>query len=62
MIPETLKAGPITLHRWTPDLAGDLHRAVVGSMPELTRFMHWATEGYDLDAVLEFLRLSRSEW
>lgn len=61
-IPETLEAGPITLHRWTPDLAGDLHRAVLESLPELVRFMHWATGDYDLDAARGYLRLSHGEW
>lgn len=61
-IPETLEVGPITLQRWTPDLAGDLHRAVLESMPELVRFMHWATRDYGLDEAKDYLRLSSSEW
>ncbi len=61
-IPETLEAGPITLHRWTADLAGDMYQAVLESMPELVCFMHWATRDYDLDAAQDYLRLSDSEW
>lgn len=61
-IPETLDAGPVTLHRWTADLAGDLHRAVLESLDELVPFMQWATADYDRDAAADYLEQSRSEW
>jgi len=61
-IPETIDAGPITLQRWTVDRVDDLHQAIRESLPELVRFMPWATADYDLDATKAFLERSHSEW
>jgi ribosomal-protein-serine acetyltransferase len=61
-IPETINAGPITLQRWTMDRADDLDRAINESLPQLMRFMPWATADHDHEATTSFLTQSRKEW
>jgi len=61
-IPETIDAGPITLQRWTVDLADDLDRAINESLPELMRFMPWASADHDLEATTGYLVQSWGEW
>jgi len=60
--PETIEAGPITLVRWSLDHGDDLDRAINESLPELTRFMPWATAGHDREATMSFLVQSQAEW
>jgi ribosomal-protein-serine acetyltransferase len=61
-IPETIDAGPITLQRWTVDLAHGLDQAINESLPELMRFMPWASADHDLEATTGYLVQSRGEW
>lgn len=60
--PETIYAGSITLQRWTVDLADDLDRAINESLPELMRFMPWASADHDLEATTGYLVQSWGEW
>jgi ribosomal-protein-serine acetyltransferase len=61
-IPETIEAGPIRLQRWSVDLADELDQAINESLPELMRFMPWATADHDLEATTSYLVQSHSEW
>lgn len=61
-IPETIDAGPITLQRWTVDLADDMDQAINESLTELMRFMPWASPDHDLEDTTSYLVQSCSEW
>jgi ribosomal-protein-serine acetyltransferase len=60
--PEMINAGELVLKRWEPAWADEATRAVRESLPELTPFMPWATEAYDLAACRGFIDNSVAEW
>jgi ribosomal-protein-serine acetyltransferase len=61
-MPETIEADPILLRRWSVDHAESLDQAINESLPELMRFMPWATADHDFDATKGYLARSCNEW
>jgi ribosomal-protein-serine acetyltransferase len=59
---ETLEAGPVTLMRWDSVWVEQLDTAIRASMPELRRFMPWATDEHGLAETREFVERSVAEW
>ena len=50
-IAETISAGSLTLQRWTIACVEDLGQAINESLPELGRFMLWATAHHNCEAI-----------
>ncbi len=59
---QVLRAGPITLRRWSTDRDEQLDAAINESLPELQRFMPWATDDHGLEQTREYLERSVAEW
>lgn len=57
-----INAGGVVLKRWEPAWADELALTVRASLPELTRFMPWAHEGYDVEDARGFLKLTVDDW
>ena len=60
--PEVIEAGDLTLRRWQPGWAEDLAMAVRASLPELSRFLAWAHDGYDVGDARAFIERADNEW
>src|SRR5690606_17215664 len=60
--PEVIDAGDLALRRWQPGWAEDLATAVRASLPELSRFLAWAHDGYDVSDARAFIDRAGNEW
>ncbi|SNR41138.1 GNAT family N-acetyltransferase [Actinoplanes regularis] len=60
--PEMINAGDIVLKRWEPEWADEAAAAVSESLPELKRFLPWATDGYDTAESRSFIQSSVENW
>ncbi|GAA0448603.1 putative acetyltransferase [Paractinoplanes deccanensis] len=60
--PETIDAGDLVLRRWVPAYAEEATAVVRKSLPELSPFMPWATEAYDLAASRDYIVRSTANW
>ncbi|MEV4343100.1 GNAT family N-acetyltransferase [Actinoplanes sp. NPDC049596] len=56
--PETIDAGEIVLRSWAPEHAEDLAAAVRASVVELSPFLPFATDAYDVAAARDFIARS----
>jgi RimJ/RimL family protein N-acetyltransferase len=59
---ETLTAPGLLLRRWRSGDVRAMVRAVQASMPELSRWMPWAVEGYGAAEARAFLDEGRQQW
>ncbi|GIL30460.1 GNAT family N-acetyltransferase [Actinocatenispora comari] len=59
---ETLTAPGLLLRRWRSGDVRAMVRAVQASMPELSRWMPWAVEGYGATEARAFLDEGRQQW
>lgn len=60
--PEELIEEDFTLRRWQFSDAEALQAAANGSLVELTRWMPWAADGYDLAKAQQFLAFTNKAW
>lgn len=60
--PEHLVEGDLILRRWQFSDADALRAAASGSLVELSRWMPWAAEGYDLAKAQQFLDFTNKAW
>ena len=59
---ESVDAGIVTLRRWDPAWVEDLDEAIRASLPELKRFMPWATDDHGLQESRGYVVKSVGEW
>ncbi len=57
-----INAGTLVLKRWEPEWAGELLAAVRESLPELTPFLPWATDDYELANARAYLADADHRW
>lgn len=57
-----LTDGKITLRPFEFGEENELHKAVQESLPELSRWMSWATPDYTKDAARNYIAVTRAEW
>ncbi len=57
-----INAGEIVLKKWELDWSDAAAAAVRESLPELSRFMPWATGEYDAGSAREFAERSAADW
>jgi RimJ/RimL family protein N-acetyltransferase len=60
--PETITAGELVLRRWQLVWTAEATAAVRESLPELTPWLPWATDEYDIEASRAFLESSIEDW
>lgn len=60
--PETINADELVLRRWDPRWAAEAAEAVRESLPELKRYMPWASDSYDEAASRAYLETSVKGW
>lgn len=59
---EQLRAGELTLRRWDASRIDELDDAINASLPELSRFMPWASEEHSREDTLDYVVRSVAEW
>jgi len=57
-----INAGEVVLKRWDLAWVEESTAAVRESLPELQKFLPWATDTYDVEASRAFIGLSTEEW
>ena len=60
--PESIEGEGIALRRWRISDLDDHYAIVQPSMPELSQWMSWATNGYSKEASEGFLKFSNQAW
>ena len=59
---EQLNRDGVALRRWRADDADEVLRAITESREHLAPWMPWATEDYDRDSAVQYLRRCESDW
>lgn len=60
--PEELTDGTVTLSKYRAEYAEAMYAAVKSTLPELIRWMTWATEAYSLEEAQGFTAFSQKSW
>lgn len=59
---EQLSEGNLTLRRYQEDDAGAAYEASMTTMPELIKWMTWASKDYNLESTKGFITFARTSW
>jgi ribosomal-protein-serine acetyltransferase len=60
--PEVLRTPTVTLRRWDMRWARELEDAIQASLPELMRFMPWASERHTIEDSRTYIAQSVADW